>query len=175
MLSCPSRGVKNLDTGRAHARHERLEQGTDLPPLPSHTSGRAVPHPVVRSLPRARLARFSQIDYDREMALVAIERDSDGVEHSLGEVRAVAEPGNAFADFAVVVRSALKGQGLGRLLMQSLISYCRRRGIGELRGEALDGNLRMQRLAKHLGFQLTTGADRGTVDLRLRLREPEKV
>ena len=129
----------------------------------------------IRSLPRARLARFSQIDYDREMALVAIERDSDGVEHSLGEVRAVAEPGNAFADFAVVVRSALKGQGLGRLLMQSLISYCRRRGIGELRGEALDGNLRMQRLAKHLGFQLTTGADRGTVDLRLRLREPEKV
>jgi acetyltransferase len=129
----------------------------------------------IRSLPRARLARFSQIDYDREMALVAIERDSDGVEHSLGEVRAVAEPGNAFADFAVVVRSALKGQGLGRLLMESLISYCRRRGIGELRGEALDGNLRMQRLARHLGFQLTTGADRGTVDLRLRLREPEKV
>jgi acetyltransferase len=129
----------------------------------------------IRSLPRARLARFSQIDYDREMALVAIERDSDGVEHSLGEVRAVAEPGNAFADFAVVVRSALKGEGLGRLLMQSLISYCRSRGIGELRGEALEGNLRMQRLAKHLGFTLTTGADRGTVDLRLRLREPEKV
>jgi acetyltransferase len=65
----------------------------------------------IRSLPRARLARFSQIDYDREMALVAIERDSDGVEHSLGEVRALPSRAMPFADFAiVVVRSALKGR-----------------------------------------------------------------
>lgn len=46
--------------------------------------------------------------------------------------------------------------------MQSLTSCCRRRGIDELRGEVLEGNLRMQRLAKHPGFQLTTGAGRLT-------------
>ena len=56
-----------------------------------------------RSLPRTRLARFSQIDYDREMALVAIERGDDGAEHALGEVRAVADPDSRFADFAIVV------------------------------------------------------------------------
>jgi acetyltransferase len=122
---------------------------------------------AMRNLPRSQLARFTQIDYDREMALVAIERGSDGVERSLGEVRAVSHPDHAVADFAIVVSSGCKGKGLGRLLLQSLINYARSRGIGELRGETLDGNLRMQHLAQDLGFKLTAGADRGTVDLRL--------
>ncbi len=128
----------------------------------------------IKSLPRARLARFSQIDYDREMALVAIERGNDGTGHALGEVRAVANPGSTFADFAIVVASAIKGQGLGKLLLQCLLGYCRSRGIAELRGETLDGNLRMQRLARSLGFTVTTGADRGTLDLSLSLNPPEK-
>ena len=127
-----------------------------------------------KNLPRTRLARFSQIDYDREMALVAIERWNDGAEHALGEVRTVADPGSTFADFAIVVASGIKGRGLGQLLLQSLVSYCRSRGIGELRGETLDSNLRMQRLARRLGFAVTTGADRGTLDLRLSLNPHEK-
>ncbi|WP_300455449.1 bifunctional acetate--CoA ligase family protein/GNAT family N-acetyltransferase [Accumulibacter sp.] len=127
----------------------------------------------MRNLPRARLARFTQIDYDREMALVAVERGPDGGESALGEVRAVAQPGSTFADFAIVVASAIKGKGLGRLLLQCIIDYCRDRGLRELRGETLDGNLRMQGLANSLGFQLTTGSDRGTVDLRLALGKPQ--
>ncbi|EXI81087.1 MAG: hypothetical protein AW12_02813 [Candidatus Accumulibacter sp. BA-94] len=123
----------------------------------------------IRNLPRVRLARFAQIDYDREMALVAIETGDGGGERVLGEVRAVSEPGNAFADFAIVVASEIKGMGLGATLLQSLIRYCRNEGIGELRGETLDGNLRMQGLARKLGFVLSSGADRGTVDLRLAL------
>ena len=126
---------------------------------------------AMRNLPRSQLARFTQIDYDREMALVAIERDSDGIERSLGEVRAVADPDNVVADFAIVVRSEIKGKGLGRLLLASIIDYSRNRGIGELRGETLSGNLRMQHLAGDLGFKLTTGTDIGTIDLRLALRE----
>ena len=129
---------------------------------------------AMRSLPRSQLARFTQIDYDREMALVAIERDLDGVERSLGEVRAVTDPDNVVADFAIAVRSELKGQGLGRLLLTSIVDYSRGRGTGELRGETLAGNLRMQGLAQKLGFRLTTGADIGTVDLRLPLRAPQK-
>lgn len=126
---------------------------------------------AMRNLPRSQLARFTQIDYDREMALVAIERGSDGVERSLGEVRAMADPDNAVADFAIVVRSEIKGQGLGRLLLASIIDYSRGRGIGELRGETLAGNLRMQHLARDLGFTLATGTDIGTIDLRLALRQ----
>jgi acetyltransferase len=130
---------------------------------------------AMRSLPRSQLARFTQIDYDREMALVAIERGSDGVERSLGEVRTVVDSANASAEFAVVVRSDLKGKGLGRLLLKSIIDYSRSRGTAELRGETLAGNLRMQHLAQDLGFRLTTGADARTIDLCLPLREhPDK-
>lgn len=128
----------------------------------------------MRNLPRSRLARFTQIDYDREMALVAVERASDGLERVLGEVRAVADPDHAFADFAIVVASAIKGKGLGRLLLQSIINHSRSCGIAELRGETLNGNLRMQHLAQDLGFKLTTGSDRGTVDLRLALGADEQ-
>jgi acetyltransferase len=95
-------------------------------------------------------------------------------ERALGEVRAVADPGSTFADFAIVVASEIKGRGLGRLLLQCLVSYCRSRGIAELRGETLDGNLRMQRLARSLGFTMTTGADRGTLNLCLSLNPHEK-
>ncbi len=127
---------------------------------------------TMRSLPRSQLARFTQIDYDREMALVAIESGSDSIERSLGEVRAVTDPDNRFADFAIVVRSELKGHGLGRLLLKSIIEYSRDRGTEELRGETLSGNLRMQHLARDLGFELKTGADPGSVELRLALHEP---
>ncbi|MDK9702777.1 MAG: GNAT family N-acetyltransferase [Sulfuritalea sp.] len=126
---------------------------------------------TMRNLPRSQLARFTQIDYDREMSLVAVERGSDGVEHSLGEVRAMADPDNLVAEFAIVVRSELKGQGLGRLLLENMIDYLRARGTAELRGETMSGNLRMVHLAQDLKFEVKTGADIGTVDLRLPLHE----
>ena len=125
---------------------------------------------TMRKLPRSQLARFTQIDYDREIALVAIERDADGVERSLGEARMVADPDNAVAEFAVLVASDVKGGGLGRRLMESLIDCARKRGIGELHGETLNENQRMQDLARKLGFKLTTGP--GVVDMRLTLHPP---
>jgi RimJ/RimL family protein N-acetyltransferase len=124
---------------------------------------------AMHGLPRSQLARFTQIDYDREMALVAIARDSSGVERSLGEVRVVADPDNRIADFAIVIDSTIKGKGLGRLLMQSIVDYARSRGIVELRGETMVANTRMQHLAKSLGFKLKQGADVNTVDLHLSL------
>jgi len=130
---------------------------------------------TMRSLPRSQLARFTQIDYDREMALVAICTGSDGVARSLGEVRAVVDPDNDIAEFALVVRSELKGKGLGRLLLKSMIDYSRGHGTRELRGETLAGNLRMQHLAQGLGFTLRTGTDAGTVNLHLALRELTKI
>jgi acetyltransferase len=126
---------------------------------------------TMRSLPRSQLARFTQIDYDREMALLAIERGSDGVERSLGEVRTVVDSDNIAAEFALVVRSEIKGKGLGRLLLKSIIDYSRSRGTRELRGETMAGNVRMQHLAQELGFKLKAGADVRTVDLRLPLHD----
>jgi acetyltransferase len=122
---------------------------------------------AMRKLPRSQLARFTQIDYDREIALVAIERDADGIERSLGEARMVADPDNAAAEFAILVASDVKGGGLGRRLMESLIDCARKRGIGVLRGETLSENTRMQDLARKLGFELKTGP--GVVEMRLPL------
>jgi hypothetical protein len=63
---------------------------------------------------------------------------------------------------------------LGRLLLQRIIDYSRSRGTAELRGETLAGNLRMQGLANSLGFKLQAGADMGSIDLRLPLREARR-
>ncbi|UUZ49326.1 acetate--CoA ligase family protein [Massilia sp. B-10] len=78
----------------------------------------------VRELQPSQLARFTQIDYDREMAFIATRPGADGQPETLGVARVVADPDNIEAEFAVTVRSDLKGHGLGAILMNKLIDYC---------------------------------------------------
>jgi len=108
---------------------------------------------AVRQLPEADLAHFTQIDYDREMAFIAIAPDGSGAEEILGVTRACADPDNVAAEFAVLVRSDLKGQGLGTLLMRKLIRYCRERGTRRLWGSVMSDNAPMLHLSKLLGFR----------------------
>jgi acetyltransferase len=124
----------------------------------------------MRELDPARLARFTQIDYDREMAFIATRTLPDGTAETLGVARAVADPDNVRAEFAITVRSDLKGQGLGTLLMQTLIAYCCARGTMELVGEALPENVLVLRLARSLGFECTHAVGEGVVRLRLPLQ-----
>jgi acetyltransferase len=106
-----------------------------------------------RELPHSELARLTQIDYAREMALVAVEAADDGQEgETLGVVRAVADPDNVEAEFAIIVRSDLKGRGLGRLLMQRIVEHARRQGLRRLVGDVLQGNRAMLELAQPFGF-----------------------
>jgi acetyltransferase len=106
----------------------------------------------VRELQPAQLARFTQIDYDREMAFIATRTNSDGVGETLAVGRVVADPDNLSAEFAVTVRSDLKGKGLGVMVMNKLIAYCRARGTREIVGEALPQNAPVIGLVKKLGF-----------------------
>jgi len=106
----------------------------------------------VRELQPAQLARFTQIDYDREMAFIATRPGPDGVAETLAVGRVVADPDNVSAEFAVTVRSDLKGKGLGVMLMNKLIAYCRARGTREIVGEALPQNAPVIGLVKKLGF-----------------------
>ncbi|TFW13755.1 bifunctional acyl-CoA synthetase/GNAT family N-acetyltransferase [Massilia arenosa] len=124
----------------------------------------------VRELQPAQLARFTQIDYDREMAFIATRIGADGQAETLGVVRAVADPDNQEAEFAVTVRSELKGHGLGRILMEKIIAYCRARGTGAIVGDALPQNTRVLRLVRSLGFAVTPGPEGDTMKLRLPLR-----
>ncbi|MCC8405926.1 GNAT family N-acetyltransferase [Paraburkholderia sp. MMS20-SJTN17] len=125
----------------------------------------------VGTFEHSQLARMTQIDYDREMALIATVDNEDGVAQTLGVVRAVADPDNETAEFAVTVRSDQKGRRLGQLLMQRIIAYARARGTHWLVGEALRENTAMIALAKASGFTMTRTDDPGVVGFRMALDE----
>jgi len=93
-------------------------------------------------------ARLSQLDYDREVALVALDAKSD----ALGVVRYGADPDNQRAEYAIGVRSDCQGLGLGTALMQAVIEVARGRSIGEIIGDVLRENRRMLQLCAELGF-----------------------
>ncbi|HUF79820.1 MAG TPA: GNAT family N-acetyltransferase, partial [Burkholderiales bacterium] len=120
---------------------------------------------TVRDFPHAALARLTQIDYDREMAFIAWSPEDGG--ETLGVARAIADPDRASAEFAILVRSDLKGKGLGGVLMKKLIGYCRESGVGQLVGDILAANPGMLALARSLGFELTAGADPGVRRARI--------
>jgi len=114
-----------------------------------------------RTMERSELARLVQIDYAREMAFVAMGTGPDGQPQTLGVARAMTDPDNFAAEFGVIVRSELKGSGLGHLLMQKLIAYLRSQGTQRLVATVLDYNDRMLRLARELGFEEDAGNEDG--------------
>src|SRR5439155_14410121 len=111
----------------------------------------------------------TQIDYDREMAFIAIDRMTGGAARTIGVVRSVTDPDNRQAEFAIVVRSDLKGKGLGTALMRKIIRYCRGRGTAEMTGQILRQNTAMREVAKRLGFVETGAPAAEIVEVRLPL------
>jgi len=101
----------------------------------------------IRELSHALAARLSQIDYDREIAILA---QRDGT--TLGVARYFADPDRLRAEYAVSVRTDWKGRGVGYLLMNRLIEVARQAGIGELVGEVLAENGPMLDMCLGLGF-----------------------
>ena len=126
---------------------------------------------AVRVVSHDQLARFTQIDYDREMAFIASVDEGKPTAETWGVVRAIADPDNMEAEFAILMRSDLKGRGLGSLLMKKIIRYCAARGTGVLTGAVLRGNERMLGLARELGFTLAYDNDAGVVQVNLPLAE----
>lgn len=127
-----------------------------------------------REVPHSELARYSQIDYDREMTFIVLAPpDSQGRQPMVGEVRAVADPDNAKAEFAIQIASAWQGKGLGRLLMDKLIRYLREHGTAEVAGQCLPENTGMAALARRAGFEVHSGKDTMSMRLALRPAPPE--
>jgi acetyltransferase len=100
-------------------------------------------------LSHAVAARLSQLDYDRELALLA---ELNGI--ALGVAHFFADPDRLRAEYAIAVRSDWKGRGVGYLLMTNLIHIARQRGIGELVGEVLRENQPMLQMCRQLGFSV---------------------
>lgn len=106
-----------------------------------------------RSIEHSELARLTQIDYAREMAFILTRQSAAGEEETLGAVRAQIDPDNRSAEFGVMVRSDVKGQGLGRKLMEKMIDYLKAHGTGEIVGTVMRSNQGMLGLAADLGFK----------------------
>ncbi len=124
---------------------------------------------AVSGFDHSQLARMTQIDYDREMALIATTGEG-GQTRTLGVVRTITDPDNENAEFAVAVRSDLKGKGLGRMLMERMVAYSQARGTRWIVGEVLRENGPMLGLVKACGFSMSPTADPAVVEVKMPLR-----
>ncbi len=114
----------------------------------------------MRNLSKTDAARLTQIDYDRQMAFCAFQVAVDGSEGDLaGVVRLAADADLSTAEYAIMVRSDLKGIGLGYLLMQEILAYARSIGLTRVFGHVLRENYAMLKMAHDLGFR-----ERGVID-----------
>lgn len=110
----------------------------------------------LKSFSHAFLARLTQLDYAREMAFIAIE---DGSGNAAGAVRLHADPGHIEAEYAILLRSDLKGIGLGRALMELIIDWARAETLQRVHSQVLAENGPMLALCRDLGFEITLDPD----------------
>jgi len=107
----------------------------------------------MKRLPHNMLARFTQIDYDRHIALVAIV-ESESNEKMLGVARVILGRNLREAEFSVVVSDPWQGKGIGAALLQRCISLAKERGIQRVTGTVLAENVQMLALGRKLGFNI---------------------
>lgn len=124
-----------------------------------------------KSLSHVMGARFTQIDYDREMTLVLTGSGAPGEAEIFATAQLHADPDNERAEYSILVRHDATGLGLGPMLMRRLIDYARHRGIREIWGDVLAENRVMLRLCAALGFRAERSRDdptlvRVTLDLQ---------
>jgi acetyltransferase len=125
----------------------------------------------IRELSPAMLARFTLIDYDREMALVAVYRERSpksggglsGViteaDRIVGVSRYITNPDQSSCEFSLVVADDFNGKGLGSRLMESIMDLARDKGLSEIDGLVLANNAGMLKLMKSLGFAIKRFAE----------------
>ncbi|MGA7324994.1 MAG: bifunctional acetate--CoA ligase family protein/GNAT family N-acetyltransferase [Rhodomicrobium sp.] len=118
----------------------------------------------VKELSHEFLARMTQIDYAREMAFIALRPAASGSEEMLGVARFFADPDFEKAEYAVIVRSDLKGHGIGWALMRHLIAYARSAGLKMLQGCVLKENATMIQMCRELGFGVEADKEDPAID-----------
>jgi acetyltransferase len=109
---------------------------------------------TLRELTQAMLVRFTQIDYDREMALVATLPSATGNEIQIGVARYVTNPDGETVEFALTIADEWQKHGVGRKLMTALIEVARKKGYRAVVGDVLAMNTKMFRLMSALGFTI---------------------
>jgi acetyltransferase len=105
----------------------------------------------MRELSPEQTVRLTQVDYDREMAFIAVR---DSTEETVGVARLACDPDGRSGEFAVIVQADMKGRGLASHLMHRLIEWARTRGLREIEGQVLADNQPMLGFTRHLGFSV---------------------
>lgn len=123
---------------------------------------------ALTELPLHQLARYAQIDYGRDMVIVAT-REHDGGTVILGEARYSILMDGQTGEFAVAIADHMTGKGLGVRLMKRLIDAAQEQGLSILRGEVLADNEPTLRLLEGLGFVVNLTDDRDVVEVTRRL------
>jgi acetyltransferase len=116
----------------------------------------------IKDFSHAFLAKLTQLDYDRAIAFAAIERQSGKL---LGAVRLHADPDHVTGEYAILLRSNLKGQGLGWKLMKLMIEWAKADGLSAVKGEILRENRTMISMCEALGFKVQSSPDDESVAL----------
>jgi acetyltransferase len=106
---------------------------------------------AMRELSPEQTVRLTQVDYDWEMAFIAV-RDATG--ETVGVSRLACDSDGRSGEFAVIVQSDMKGRGLASHLMHRLIDWARMRGLREIEGQVLADNQPMLSFVRHLGFSV---------------------
>lgn len=124
----------------------------------------------LKELPKIEISRFQDINYDREINIIANAVDRGGCPEMLGVVGGFLDVEISRVEFAMVIRSDLKRQGLGTILLSKLIGYCFIQGFRQVTGEVLKTNQPMLGLSESLGFKSMHKVSEEEVFIWLRLR-----
>ena len=106
----------------------------------------------MKRLPHSMLAVFTQIDYDRHIALVALS-ESKSKEEMLGVARIILAKNLKEAEFSIAVGDRWQGQGIGAALLQRCLSIAGDKGLEKVTGVVLAENTQMLALGKKMGFK----------------------
>ncbi|WP_404404596.1 GNAT family N-acetyltransferase [Pelagibacterium halotolerans] len=123
----------------------------------------------VSELPQDMLVRLTQIDYDREMAFIALEAETGAL---AGVARLVADPDHEMAEYAILVRTDLQGRGLGWALLDHLLSYAAADGLKTVTGSVYAENVKMLTMCREMGFSVSANpGDPGVKRVKIALGE----
>lgn len=125
------------------------------------------------SLSQRDLSILSHINYDRQMAFIAERADEQGGKEMLGVVRVWNDADNIRTEFSIIIRDDLQGLGVGTLLMEKMIAYCKSIGTLEMIGKIMLDNQPMRSLMKRLGFTCRYNMEEQVIDAVLSLNQPE--
>lgn len=124
----------------------------------------------LKSLPHSMLVRFTQVDYDREIDLVAVDEGDKSEERMLGVSRVFTDPDGKRAEFAILVGDPWQGKGVGARLLEISLGIAKNRGVETVWGTVLKENQGMLALGRKLGFKISESKEPGEMELTIDLR-----